>query len=119
MEATSRKYFQDKLILLLVSSNIFLAFLCAALIFLRLGQGAGEGYILEYRSNLGISAFARGNITGILSFVGFALATAAINVFLSVRTYHIKRVLSILILGSGILLLVLTIIVSNALLVLR
>lgn len=119
MEAASRKYFQDKLVLLLVSSNIFLAFLCVALIFLRIGQGAGEGYILEYRSNLGISAFARGNITGILSFIGFALVTTALTVVLSIRAYPIKRVLSMLLLGAGILLMVLTITVSNALLVLR
>jgi len=116
---TPKKYFQDKLILLLVSSNIFLAFLCVILIFLRIGQGAGEGYIIEYRSNLGISAFARGSIAGIMSFTGFALITAAINVMVSIRVYHIKRMLSVLILGAGILLLILTLIVSNALLVLR
>lgn len=118
MEIT-RKYFQDKLILLLVSSNIFLAFLCIALIFLRLGQGAGEGYILEYRSNLGISAFTRGSIAGILSFVGFALSIVALNIILSLRTYNVRRDLSALILGMGVLLLTLTIIVSNTLLVLR
>jgi hypothetical protein len=118
MEA-SKKYFQDKLILLLVSSNIFLAFMCIAVIFLRLGQGGGEGYIVEYRSNLGISAFTRGNIAEILSFVGFALLIAVLNTMLSIRVYQIRRVLSLLALGSGILLLVFAIIVSNALLVLR
>lgn len=118
MEVT-RKYFQDKLILLLVSSNVFLAFLCIALIFLRLGQGAGEGYILEYRSNLGISAFTRGSILGIVSFAGFVLVTVGLNIMLSLRTYTIRRVLSALVLGMGILLLILTIIVSNSLLVLR
>jgi hypothetical protein len=116
---TSKKYFQDKLILLLVSSNIFLAFLCVILIFLRIGQGAGEGYILEYRSNLGISAFTRGNIVGIMSLAAFALTVAILNIMLSIRTYHIKRMLSTLILGAGVLLLILTLIVSNALLVLR
>lgn len=116
---TSKKYFQDKLILLLVSSNIFLAFLCVVSIFLRIGQGAGEGYIIEYRSNLGISAFARGSIGGIISFAGLAIVIAAINIMISIRAYHIKRVLSTLILGAGILLLVLTLIVSNALLILR
>lgn len=115
----SRKFFQDKLILLLVSSNVFLAFLCVVLVFLRIGQGAGEGYIIEYRSDLGISAFSRGSIGGIISFAVFAIAIAVINILISFRTYKITRVLSVLILGSGILLLGLTIIVSNALLVLR
>lgn len=116
---TPKKYFQDKLVLLLLSSNIFLAFLCIALIFLRLGQGGGESYIVQYRSNLGISAFARGDIIRIFSFVGFAALVAAINIFLSIRTYGIRRLLSIMLLSSGLVLLVFTIIVSNALLVLR
>lgn len=118
MEAT-RKFFQDKLILLLVSSNIFLAFICVILIFLRIGQASGGGYIIEYRSNLGISAFTRGNIAGILSFAAFAVTVSVLNIMISLKTYSITRVLSILILGSGLLLLVLAIIASNALLILR
>lgn len=116
---TSRKFFQDKLILLLVSGNIFLAFLCVVLVFLRIGQGSGEGYIIEYRSDLGISAFARGSIGGIIGFAAFAVVAAIINIIISLRAYKITRFLSVLILGSGILILGLTIIVSNALLVLR
>lgn len=116
---SSKKYFQDKLVLLLVSSNVFLVFLCITLIFFRVGQGGGEGYILEYRSNLGISAFTRGNITGILSFVGFSMLVAIVNIALSIRTYRIKRMLAVALLGSGILVLLLAIIISNALLVLR
>jgi len=116
---TTKKFFQDKLILLLVSSNIFLAFICVILIFLRLGQASGGGYIIEYRSNLGISAFARGGIVDMLSFAAFAVVAAVLNIMIALRTYSITRVLSIVILGSGILLLTLTIIVSNALLVLR
>lgn len=116
---TTKKFFQDKLILLLVSSNIFLAFICVIIIFLRVGQASGGGYIIEYRSNLGISAFARGNVAEILSFAAFAVIMAVLNIMIALRTYPITRVLSMLILGSGILLLVLTIIVSNALLALR
>lgn len=115
-----KKYLHDKLILLLLSANIFLAFLCAALIFLRLnlGQGAG-GYIVEYRSNLGISAFRVGGIVGLLSFAGFALLLVLINVALSIRSYRIRRELSLAVLAAGILLLLLAIIVSNALMVLH
>lgn len=115
-----KKYLHDKLILLLVSGNIFLAFLCTALVFLRLniGQG-GEGYIVEYRSNLGISAFKNGSIASILSFVLFAVVMVIINITLSVRTYHVRRELSIAVLTCGIILLALAIVVSNALLVLH
>lgn len=115
-----KKYLHDKLILLLISGNLFLAFVCIVLVFLRLniGQG-GEGYIIEYRSNLGISAFKNGSITGILSLVLFAVVTVVINIALSVRTYRVRRELSISVLTGGMILLVMAIIVSNALLVLH
>lgn len=115
-----KNYLHDKLTLLLVSANIFLAFLCAVLVFLRinLGQGA-EGYILEYRSNLGISAFRVGGVIGLLSFAGFAVGMAALAIALSVRMYRIRRELSLSILAAGVLLLLLATIVSNALVVLH
>jgi hypothetical protein len=115
-----KKYLHDKLILLLLSGNIFLAFVCAALLFLRLniGQG-GDGYIVEYRSNLGISALKYGSIMTILSFVFFALVIVIMNIVLSVRTYRVRRELSVAVLAAGVILLVLTIIVSNALLALH
>lgn len=115
-----KNYLQDKLVLLLLSANIFLAFLCAALIFLRLnfGQGA-EGYIIEYRSNLGISAFTVGGISGLIYFAGFAVLLVVINIVLSIKTYRIRRELSLSVLVAGLLLLVLAIIVSNALMVLH
>ena len=115
-----KKYLHDKLILLLLSGNIFLAFLSAALIFLRIniGQG-GNGYIVQYRSNLGISAFTTDSINGIIAFAVFAVLIIIINIGLSIRTYHIRRELAIAVLISGILLLILSIIVSNALMVLH
>lgn len=115
-----KKYLQDKLVLLLLSANVFLAFLCTVLVFLRLnfGQGA-EGYIIEYRSNLGISAFRVGGIAGLISFVGFAVVVITANIVLSVRTYRIKRELSLSILVAGLLLLLFATIVSNALMVLH
>ncbi len=120
MTTLSKKYLHDKLILLLVSGNLFLAFLCTVLIFLRLNIGQGsEGYIIEYRSNLGISAFKTGSVTAILSFVAFAVLNVILGLTLSMRTYRIRRELSVAILCSGILLLVLAIIVSNALMVLH
>ncbi|HKU19231.1 MAG TPA: hypothetical protein VJP80_08290 [Candidatus Saccharimonadales bacterium] len=115
-----KKYLHDKLILLLVSGNIFLAFISAILIFLRLnvGQG-GDGYIVEYRSNLGISAFKTGSLTSILSFAVFAVVVVVIAIGLSIRTYRIRRELALAVLGTGVLLLILSTIVSNALMVLH
>ena len=114
----SKKYLHDKLILLLASVNVFLAFLCAVLVILRLGSGQG-GYIVQYRANLGISAFKTGSLSGLLEFIAFAAVVVIGNLALSMRAYLIRRELSVVILSLGALLLVLAIIVSNALLVLR
>jgi hypothetical protein len=115
-----KNYLHDKLVLLLVSANIFLAFLCAVLMFLRLNLGQGsEGYILEYRSNLGISAFKVGGVAGLLSFAVFAVGLAALGIVLSLRMYRIRRDLALSVLAAGILLLLLATIVSNALVVLH
>jgi hypothetical protein len=117
--ATPRKYFHDHVVLLLLSIEVFLALLTTVLVLLRLTSEHGNGYIIQYRSSLGINAFKTGSIAEILSFIVFAYAVLLIHISLSLRTYHIQRQLSIAILALGILLLVLTIIVSNALLVLR
>jgi hypothetical protein len=118
--AIPKKYLHDKFVLLLVSVNVFLAFLCTVLILLRLGSGqGGDGYIVQYRANLGISAFKTGGVTAIIGFIMFAVLIAVVNIGLSYRAYRLRRELSLTILGLGTLLLLLAVIVSNALLVLR
>ncbi len=120
MSPIPKKYLHDKLILLLISANVFLAFLGIVLIFLRLNIGEGSGgYIVQYRSNLGISAFKTGSVTGLLSYVGFALLVVTIGFVLSIRTYTIRKELSLAILISGVVLLLTAIITSNALMVLH
>jgi hypothetical protein len=113
------KYLHDRLILLLLSTNVFLALFSSIFTLLRLSSNHGNGYIAQYRSNLGIGAFKNGSIAELFSFVVFAFMILAVHVSLSLRTYRIHRQLSIAVLALGVLLLILTIIVSNALLVLR
>lgn len=117
--ATSRKYFHDHIVLLLLSIDTFLTFAAGLFVLLRLSAGHGNGYIVQYRPSLGINAFKTGSVTELLSFIGFAFLVLAVHVILSMRAYHVHRQLAVTILALGILLLVLTIIVSNALLVLR
>lgn len=114
-----KKYLHDKFVLTLVSVTAFLAIVCISLVLLRFGSEGGNGYIVQYRANLGISAFKTGDLTSILSFALFAPLIAAFNIFLSIRLYNIRRELSVAALALGALILVLAIIVSNALLVLR
>lgn len=116
---TTAKYFRDRVVMLLFSTLIFLGLALSLFVLLRLTSNHGNGYIVQYRSNLGLDAFKTGDIVGLLSFVGFALLIPVIHILLSLRTYAIHRQLSIVILALGVLLLLLGIIVSNALLVLR
>lgn len=116
--ASVSKYFHDRMVLLFLSANAFLTVLITISVLFRL-QGDGEGYIVQYRANLGISAFETGSVDQILSFVLFALLVLGIHTALSWKAYGIKRELAVLILGLGTLLLVLCAIVSDALLAIR
>ena len=119
--AASQKYFHDHLVLLLLSINTVLAFLASLFVLLRLSSGHGNGYIVQCRncSDVASIKFTNGSVVELLAFIGFALAVLAIHTILSIRTYQIHRLLSVTILSLGVLLLVLTIVVSNALLVLH
>lgn len=117
-----QKYLHDRLILLLLSTNIFLSLAASVFILLQLSARHTADYIVQCRdcSNLAyVGRFTHGSIIELLSFIVFALLVAAIHIVLSVRTYQIHRQLAVTTLASGVLLLVITIIVSNALLVLR
>lgn len=117
--ATPKKYFQDHFILLLLSTNIFLAFCTMTSVLVRLSSGHGSSYIVQYRSSLGINAFQTGGVSDLLAFALFAMIVLVVHTTLSLRAYIINRQLSIIILSLGILLLLLAIIISNALLALH
>jgi hypothetical protein len=115
---TNAKYFHDRMVLLLLSANSFLTLLTILSVLFRL-QGGGDSYIVQYRANLGISAFQQGNVDQILSFIAFAVVVFAIHGVLSWRTYEIRRELSLVVLLGGTLLLFIDVIISDALLTLR
>jgi hypothetical protein len=116
----AKKYFQDKLILLLLTVEVFLMLLNTALILLRIGnQQTDSGYFIQYRANLGIGAFKTGGIAPLLEFILFGALVVAIHTVLSIKMYPIRRQVAIGILALGMLLLVVSMIVSNALLALR
>ena len=118
---TPKKYFHDKLVLLLLSVLVFLALTAVISIMLRLGSGQGiSDYYIEYRQGPGHSARGdfspTGDVWAILNFIWFTLFTLGISFILSVRTYTIKREISVVILALGVLLVLLTCIVSYVLL---
>jgi hypothetical protein len=117
--ATPKKYFHDHFVLLLLSINGFLTAAVIIFILLKLTSSHGNGYIVQYRPSLGINAYQTGSVIQLVSFAVFAALITAINSSLSYRVYKIHRQLAITILSLGVLLLVLTIVVSNALILLK
>lgn len=111
-----KRYIHDRLILLLLSVNSFLVIFGALQIALRLGSRT-SGYIVEYRANLGVSHFKPGGAWGLADFIIFMLLIFAVNTLISVRAYRIRREYAAAALAMGLLLLILSIVVSNALLI--
>ncbi len=114
-----KNYFHDRWALLLLTVNGFVAALTSILILLRLDGSRADSYIITYRENLGLNAFRSGTSLTFWAFVVFVVILFAISVLLSMRIYEHNRKYSVVILALGLLLLLLSLIVSNALLVLR
>ena len=118
---SQKKYFYDKVVLLLLSVLLFLATLLTLSIVLRIGSGQGiSDYYIEYRQGPTHSAHGDftsvGNVWAILNFLWFAAIVLLVSVALSIKAYKIKREISVTVLGLGVLLLLLACIVSNVLL---
>lgn len=116
---SAKRYIHDRVVLLLLTANTFFAVLTSVLILLRLDSVRSEAYIVQYRPNRGLSAFYKGDSIGILSFAVFAILVLVFHTLLSMRVYGIRRQFAIVILGMGLLLIVLSLVISNALLLLR
>ncbi len=114
-----KKYLHDRLALLLISINTFLTLITTVLILLRLDTSRSDGYFVQYRANLGLNAYQLGGYASLLGFVVFAILVLVFHTLISVRVYPQRRDVSMVVLAFGTLLLGLTLIVSNALLVLR
>lgn len=109
-----RKYFHDRFVLLVLTVNAFIAIVTVVSILLRLGDTSGS-YIQAFRSNLGLNAYQVGDVGQIVSFAVFAVAVLAGQFVLSLKFYAIRKHAAWLIMLLGTLLLVLSLIVSNAL----
>jgi hypothetical protein len=115
--ATPKKYLHDRIVLLLLGVNAFLAFISSLLILLQLDpERSSSGYIVQYRSQLRLDAFSNGSTSDMLAFIVFAVGVLIFHTYLSIKVYHIRRYFSVAVLGFATLLLTLSLIVSNALL---
>jgi hypothetical protein len=114
-----KRYIHDRLVLLLLTANTFFTVLTTIIILLRYGESRNEGFIVQYRPSLGlISRYFRGSKTSILSFAVFSIIVLVIHTLLSIRVYSIRRQFSLVVLGMGLLLILLSLVISYSLLLL-
>lgn len=116
---TSKRYIHDRIVLLLLTANTFFAVLTSVLVLLKLDSSRAEGYIVQFRPSLGLSAYYKGDSLGVISFVVFSLFVLVFHTVLSIKVYGIRRQFAIVVLGMGLLLILLSLVISNALLLLR
>lgn len=117
--STPRRYLHDRLILLLLSIDGFLVVLTSIVMLLRLDTARAGGYIVQYRSNLGLSAFKTGDSLDLLAFIVFAVTVFIINLIISVKIYPVRRSIAVAALALCLILLIFGLRISFALLDLR
>ncbi len=113
------RYFHNRSILLLLIINSVLVLIGSILILFRLDSGTSTNYIIEYRANYGIGEFQRGFALDVAGFIFFMLINFAICIFISLRTFPLRKHIAVVVLAICTLLNIMTIIVSDALMRLR
>lgn len=116
--AIPKKYFHDRIVLLLLSAGAFLTVVGSVFILLRIDSSRTNGYIVGYRQLGTFGFYEKGNVTTVaIQFIGFMVLVLVFHTLLSMRVYHMRRHASLTVLGLGVFLLLMSVVVSNALLV--
>lgn len=113
-----KKYFHDRAILFLLTVNVF-ALIAGSLITVYRLTDSHDILYSQFRSNLGTSGYFPGDTQTFVQFIVFAFFVCIFHAVMSIRVYHVSKYLARIMLAVGALLLILTAVVSNALLGLR
>jgi hypothetical protein len=111
-----KHYLHDKTIIALLSANTVLFLFAALFVLLRIDPAEGSTHIVQYRSNMGIGAFKSGSISELRLLALFAVVQIVCSTILSVRLYVHRRHLAIAVLALTTFILVVTPVVTDALL---
>ena len=118
MEST-RKFFHDRLILLLIAAIAVVLVVGVSLILFRFDVSKNPTTIVAWRPNISGASYQSGKPIDIYAMAVFMAVTTLAALTLGIRTYYVKRYISIFVLGSSLLLLILATIVANALISLQ
>ena len=116
---TSKKYLNDRVILLLLTIMAVLLVIGVSLVLLRFDPSRNPATIISYRPSITGTQYQSGRPLDIYLLAIFMVLTSFTALILSFRTYHIRRFVSIFILASTVFLLILSTIVANALISLQ
>ncbi len=112
---TPKSFFHDRLILLILSINTFLALALIATSLLSIND-ADSGFIKEFRSDLGLDGYKAGGVLDIISFAVFSVVLYGFQYISATKIYHIRRQLSLVILLLTLIIYIFALMVINALL---
>lgn len=113
-----KTYFHDRLILLILSINTFLAVALVLSALFALSDSS-SGFIREYRSNLGLDGYFAGGIKDVLAFALFSIILYVFQIYSSTKIYHIRKHISLMILLITMVIYIFSLLVINALLGLK
>ncbi len=111
-----KHYFHDRTVLALLGVNSILVLFAVLFVVLRVDPAESSTQIVQYRSNLGIGAFKSGSLAEFQLIALFAVLQYVFSWTLSMRLYVHRRHLAIALLALTTFVLILTPVVSDALL---
>jgi len=115
----SKKFLQDRLMLLLITILAVLVAIGVSTVLVRFDVTKNPTTIVAYRPNISGSSYQSGKAIDIYSMAVFMIITATAATMIGSKVYALRRELSTFTLGAGIFLLLLSIIVANALISLQ
>jgi hypothetical protein len=115
----SKKYLHDRVVLVLITLITIFLVIGVGIVLLRFDVAKNPTTIVAYRPNITGASYQSGKPIDIYSMAAFMILTAVGGVLTSARIYHIRKYLSVFILGSSVFLLILATIVANALISLQ
>ena len=111
----SKKFLHDRLVLLLITLLSVLTVIGVSVVLLRFDPSRNPTTIVAYRPNVSGTIYQSGRSIDIYSMAVFMLFLAVVSVFLSAKTYEVRRFVAVFILSSAVFLLILSTIVANSL----
>ncbi len=114
-----KRYLHYRLVLLLITLIAVLVVVGVSLVLLRFDISKNPTTVVAYRPNISGTIYQVGKPIDIYSLALFMVFTSVGALFLSAKTYEIRRFVSVFILASTAFLLLLSTIVANSLISLQ